>query len=123
MATTYALKYRPPGYATLPRGWRDPAPHPVFRFGTVVYDEPLASADVESYELVEIATPERFASLAAELVTDKARYAAEILEMAPDDPAFFKATVGHWLDLRPVYVDRDTFAAQALRLFRERHSQ
>ena len=64
----YSPKYRPPGYATVPDGWRLAErgtgghfpkrldlPEGKTLFGVVEYDRKLSEKDVEDYELTEIA--------------------------------------------------------------------
>jgi len=52
---TYAPKYRPPGYATVPPGFTSIGPptkeHP---FGTVTYDKPITFKDEDAFELTPL---------------------------------------------------------------------
>jgi len=50
----YGLQFRPAGYATVPKGYTRVEPHPKFRHGVVVYDHPLTTDEIKSYELVPI---------------------------------------------------------------------
>ncbi len=69
MKYRYSNKYRPPGYATLPKGWelverpshpsagyerRIDLPRSSRPFGVVEFDRPLSPAEVEAYELDEV---------------------------------------------------------------------
>lgn len=60
----YTLKYRPPGFATLPKGWilverpqipgfdrREDLPVSRHRFGIVAYERPLTDDEIRNYEL------------------------------------------------------------------------
>jgi len=60
----YTLKYRPPGFATLPKGWalverpqipgfdrREDLPVSRHRFGVVAYERPLTDKEIQDYEL------------------------------------------------------------------------
>lgn len=64
---TYTTKYRPPGFATVPAGFRFVAsgkdnplplrtdlPRSPHRFGVVAYDRPLTAREIEAYEMVPI---------------------------------------------------------------------
>jgi hypothetical protein len=63
--STYALKYRPPGFATCPKGWvllergtggffpnRQDLPAGEHRFGVIGYERCLTPAELESFEIV-----------------------------------------------------------------------
>lgn len=68
MTYRYALKYRPPCFATVPKGWKliergtrvDAAPLRVdlplgsTPFGVVEYDRPLTEQEVATYQLDKI---------------------------------------------------------------------
>lgn len=60
----YTLKYRPPSFATLPKGWilverpqmpgwerREDLPVSLHRFGVVAFEQPLTDDEVASYQL------------------------------------------------------------------------
>ena len=73
----YAMRFRPPGYATVPRGWewgyveapayifdrplfREAFPevplckNPQFRHGVIGSNTPLTSEDLEQFEILEV---------------------------------------------------------------------
>ena len=67
---TYTTKYRPPGFATVPAGFRFVAsgkdnplplrtdlPRSPHRFGVVAYDRPLTARELEAYEMVPVDPP------------------------------------------------------------------
>lgn len=51
---TYALSYRPAGFATLPKGWipESTKPHSDYKFGTVDFPRPLTRDEIDAYQLV-----------------------------------------------------------------------
>lgn len=53
---TYALSYRPAGFATLPKGWipKSTKPHADYKFGTVDFPRPLTKDEIEAYQLVPL---------------------------------------------------------------------
>lgn len=54
---TYGFKYRPPGYATCPKGYivGSNKEHPDFRnFGTIDYPHELTEEEVRQFELVQV---------------------------------------------------------------------
>ncbi len=49
----YWMRYRPPGYATVPQGFTAFLPADTeHQFGGVVYDRPLGREDIERFELI-----------------------------------------------------------------------
>lgn len=57
----YACVYRPPGFATVPKGFTAITPsagHPLARHGEVHYDRELTQEEADAYELVRLFDPE-----------------------------------------------------------------
>jgi len=63
MKHLYTPQYRPPGFATVPKGWelienpkltpfnRADLPRSSYNFGVIAYPEQLSASDAENYEL------------------------------------------------------------------------
>jgi len=56
MIAKYGMLYRPPGFATCPKGFVAFGDHPNFRFGTVDYDRELSDDECYDYQMVRIRT-------------------------------------------------------------------
>lgn len=142
--TTYGLRNRPPGPGAVPRGFVRVEPHPDFRYGAIVYPQPLDPAEARSYEITRILTPDELDVLAEEIAADL-DYPQENLEMAGEDEAgrrwfaqgvgnsatrterawrrWFAQGVGKQVQDRNLHVgDRDVFAQRVLTHLRARLS-
>lgn len=103
----YAMPYRPPSFATVPAGYitLEPAPtdDPVMsalaRHGFVVYDRALTRTESDGYELIRMLTSEDVALIVDAVADELAEYRDDLLEMAAEEPAYFRSAVASQVDL------------------------
>jgi hypothetical protein len=111
-SVVYGAHDRPVSFASVPSGYSSVGDHPDFKHGTVTYNGPLDTAEAKRLGLREIPTDQRKAAVVQAAVADLSEYAADHLEMANDDPTYFKQMVGHYIDTHNVHMSRDELAPQ-----------
>ena len=130
----YALVNRPPGPGATPRDGMirvDPRPeedadhYDMARHGIAVYDHELTPEEQKNFELAPIVEGEARAALAEQLA-QKQKYVAKTIELADEDPDFWKQQVSDTLKRQfgypgPSVGDFDAFAAQTLARLKARH--
>lgn len=130
----YALVNRPPGPGATPRDGMirvDPRPeedadhYDMARHGIAVYDHELTPDEQKNFELAPIVEGEARAALAEQLA-QKQKYVAKTIELADEDPDFWKQQVSDTLKRQfgypgPSVGDFDAFAAQTLERLKARH--
>ena len=93
----YAMVNRPVGIGAIPKGHTRTEPRPnkgkphydMARHGIVVYDRPLSSDEIKSFELSQILTDSESDDLAIRVAKAYEKFAAKIIEKSKDDPSFW----------------------------------
>ena len=123
MGFTYGAIHRPVrGIGHAPAGFTGFGEHPDFKFGTVMYDEPLRREEQEHYSLVDLSMSSR--EIAKEIAAGMQEYAAEYIQEAEDSSRDFEIAVGQRIDRMNVHADRKVVAPLVLRCLKgERTAQ
>lgn len=94
-AIIYGCRNRPPGFATVPKGWES-ATHPDFRWA-VSYARPLSDEDARRFELERILTEREIAFLIGKLSVEMP-YPTEWVTLADEGPEELNALRGALAD-------------------------
>ena len=109
-SVTYGAHDRPISSVSVPKGHTEIGDHPDFKHGTVTYPNALDPAEAKRLGLMEIPTEARRKEVHDAAVADLSEYAGGHLEMADEDPAYFKQMVGQHIDAANVHMSRDELA-------------
>jgi Defence against restriction A C-terminal len=95
----YGLALRPAGIGCIPKGAYELEPalqgrgQPYTRHGVISFERKLNDAELYSFDLTEIATPEECVALASEICESIKCYASGYLELQSDSPDVFSSEI------------------------------
>lgn len=128
----YALVNRPAGIGAIPKGFSRVEPRPekgrphynTARHGFVVYPHALSMKEVENYELMPIPSEAELDYLADEIALSFKDHAEAAIEMAKDEPGWWRETVAQNVEKihgrhAPSVPDLDWLAGEALDSLKE----
>lgn len=132
----YALVNRPPMIGAVPRGFirHDPRPdagqdhYDRARHGVIVYNRPLSTSEMRSFELEPLIDGDDRRAMAREIADIAGEYREAILELAADgETDIIHQSVANALDRthqeRPSVGDFDAFVAMVIDQLRNNHAQ
>lgn len=105
LGTVYGASLRPVDFATVPKGYVQVEAHPEFKFGVVVYPQPLPEDVARNHHLVRVVSPQEAAQ---EIIPEFKEYAEAYVEDYTDDPHMFAIGVSQATGRRNLYVEGGT---------------
>ncbi len=115
---TYGATLRPPGFATVPKGFTEFGKHADFAaHGTVTYPHALSDEDAKHFDLVKIPSEGEKAKAIDDIAGEMGEYGAEHVELYGDGAngkRAVEAMVGQKIQHRNLHMDRTDTAAKVI---------